>query len=200
MIICLANAKGGQGKSTAAIHLAAYFQKLAPTLLIDSDHVRASLAWARTGKLPFDVVDENEQEVAMRKKRYDHLILDTPGSIEPHGLKDLAKGCELMIIPAIPEAIAMDGLAWTLHHLRDTKADVRVLLNRVRHNRPREASDLRSALAGMQAQVFATEIPDLAAFDKAAAFGVPVYEVHDQRAAKAWDAFEALGEEITHGR
>jgi chromosome partitioning protein len=105
-----------------------------------------------------------------------------------------------MIIPAIPEAIAMDGLAWTLHHLRDTKADVRVLLNRVRHNRPREASDLRSALAGMQAQVFATEIPDLAAFDKAAAFGVPVYEVHDQRAAKAWDAFEALGEEITHGR
>ena len=126
MIICLANSKGGQGKSTAAIHLAAFFQKQAATLLVDSDHVRASLAWGREGKLPFDVVDESDQEAAMRRRRYDHVVLDTPGSIDPRGLKELAAGCNLMVLPAIPEAIAMDGLAYTLHHLKDTKADCRV--------------------------------------------------------------------------
>jgi chromosome partitioning protein len=60
----LANSKGGVGKSTIAIHLAAFFQKLAPTLLVDSDHIRASLAWSRRGKLPFHVVDENQQAKA----------------------------------------------------------------------------------------------------------------------------------------
>jgi chromosome partitioning protein len=75
-----------------------------------------------------------------------------------------------------------------------------VLLNRVRHNRPKEATELRAALDAMGAKVFKTEIPDLAAFDKAAAQGVVVYDVNDPRAMRAWDAFEALGEEIMYGR
>jgi cellulose biosynthesis protein BcsQ len=51
----------------------------------------------------------------------------------------------------------------------------------------------------MGVKVFATEIPDLVAFDKASSQGVPVYEADDRRAGRAWEAFEALGEEIRHG-
>jgi chromosome partitioning protein len=40
----------------------------------------------------------------------------------------------------------------------------------------------------------------LAAFDKAAAAGVPVYAANDSRAARAWAAYEAVGKEICHGR
>ena len=47
MIIGVGNAKGGVGKTTDAIHLAAYLQTLAPTLLVDGDHVRAALAATR---------------------------------------------------------------------------------------------------------------------------------------------------------
>jgi chromosome partitioning protein len=106
MIITLANVKGGVGKSTAAIHLAAYFHTHGPTLLVDSDHVRAALAWSRRGKLPFMVVDDNQQAKAMRARRYDHILFDTPGSIDDQGLRELAAGCDLMVIPAIPEASA----------------------------------------------------------------------------------------------
>jgi chromosome partitioning protein len=52
----------------------------------------------------------------------------------------------------------------------------------------------------MGAKVFKAEIPDLAAFDKAAAQGVVVYDVNDPRALRAWDAFETLGKEILYGR
>jgi cellulose biosynthesis protein BcsQ len=50
----------------------------------------------------------------------------------------------------------------------------------------------------MQVPVFATEIPDLAAFDKASSQGVPVSAIPEERARRAWDAFEKLGKEITH--
>ena len=50
----------------------------------------------------------------------------------------------------------------------------------------------------MHVKVFHTEIPELAAFDKASALGVPVYEVEDPRSARAWEAFESLGKEIMY--
>jgi chromosome partitioning protein len=59
MIITVASYKGGVGKTTTAIHLAAYFQRLAPTLLIDGDIIRASTKWSHRGNgkgYPFKVV------------------------------------------------------------------------------------------------------------------------------------------------
>jgi len=59
MIVCIGSYKGGIGKTTTAIHIAAYLQTLAPTILADGDIVRASGKWAlrSDGKgLPFTVV------------------------------------------------------------------------------------------------------------------------------------------------
>ena len=77
MIITVGSVKGGVGKTNTAIHLAAYFQKLGPTLLVDSDRIRASVLWSRRGTLPFAVVDENDQAKAMRGKTYAHVIFES---------------------------------------------------------------------------------------------------------------------------
>jgi chromosome partitioning protein len=197
MIITVGSVKGGVGKTTTAIHLATYFQRLKPTLLVDSDRIRASLLWNKRGQLPFRVVDENQQAKAMRDASYTHVIIDTEGSIDDQGLRELATGCDLLVVPAVPETSATDGLIYTLQRLEGMK-NFRVLLNRVRHNRPKEAAELRSALISMEVPIFAAEIPDLAAFDKASAQGVPVHAITDDRAARAWEAFVAVGKEINH--
>jgi chromosome partitioning protein len=63
-----------------------------------------------------------------------------------------------------------------------------------------EGQQLRDMLNAEGIPVFTTEIPRLAAFEKAAAEGVPVYAVKDDRnAGRAWDAYEAAGKEITNG-
>ena len=197
MIIGVGNAKGGVGKTTDAIHLAAYLQTLAPTLLVDGDHVRAALAWSHRGQLPFLVVDETSKR-KLCESASTSILFDTPGSIDDQGFEEIAAGCDLLIIPAVPEASATDGLLYTLQRLQSSPAKFGVLLNRVKHNRPKEAADLRAALLDMHVKVFNTEIPELAAFDKASALGVPVYEVEDPRSARAWEVFESLGKEIMY--
>ena len=59
MIITVTSYKGGVGKTTTAIHLAAYLQTLAPTLLVDGDAIRSATKWnlRSEGKgLPFKVI------------------------------------------------------------------------------------------------------------------------------------------------
>jgi chromosome partitioning protein len=204
MLITVGNVKGGVGKTNTAIHLAAYFQQLKPTLLVDSDRVRSSLKWYSRGKgtakLPFSVVDWNDQEKAMREKAYSHIVFDTEGGIDDQGLKDLAAGCDLLVIPAVPETTASDGLIHTLQQLEGSTATFRVLLSRVRHNIPMEAAELRAALVAAGIPIFTAEIPELVAFNRASAQGIPVYAVSHPRAARAWEAIEAVGKEIIHAR
>jgi cellulose biosynthesis protein BcsQ len=49
----------GVGKTTTAVHLAAYLQTLAPTLLLDGDDTRNATAWGQRGNgFAFKVADE----------------------------------------------------------------------------------------------------------------------------------------------
>jgi chromosome partitioning protein len=201
MILTVASYKGGVGKTTTAIHLAAFFQKLGETLLVDGDAIRASIKWSKRGTgtgLPFKVVDDRHQAKAMQEKVYRYTVFDTEGNPSPEGLQAMADGCDVMVIPAVPQTAASDGLFFTLEELRKlgiTKH--RVLLNMVKHNRRGEADELRSALEALHVPLFKAEIPELVAFDKANASGVPVYAVDDERAERAWAAFQAVGKEIT---
>ena len=132
---------------------------------------------------------------------YQHIIIDTEGNPTDDDFKDLASNCDLLVIPAVPESVATDGLTHTLAKLHSLGNKThRVLLTMVPPKPRTEGQQLRDMLIGEGIPVFDAEIPRLAAFEKAAAEGVPVYGVKDDRnAARAWDAYEAAGKEITHG-
>ena len=201
-IFTVGNIKGGVGKTNTAFHLAALLATMNPkkrVALVDGDAMNGSVKWRERGSkpLPFDVVDLMEQAKAFSKTKYDYVVYDTEGNPEPADVKNYARGCDLLVVPAVPESAASDGLFLTLDLLEQYAiTHYRVLLNRVKHNRRREAQELRAALEARPAPVFKTEIPEYAAFDKANAQGVPVYDVNDERAATAWQAFLALRHEL----
>jgi chromosome partitioning protein len=202
MIITVTSYKGGVGKTTTAIHLAAYLQRLAPTLLVDGDAIRSATKWSQrsggTG-LPFKVVTHAQMVSHIRD--YQHIIIDTEGNPTDDDFKDLASNCDLLVIPAVPESVATDGLTHTLAKLRTLGNKThRVLLTMVPPKPRTEGQQLRDMLMSESIPVFDIEIPRLAAFEKAAAEGVPVYSIKDDRnAGRAWLAYEAAGKEIIHG-
>src|SRR4051794_13419917 len=203
MIITITSYKGGVGKTTTAIHLAAYLQRLAPTLLVDGDAIRSATKWSqRSGDtgLPFKVVTHAQMVSHIRD--YKHVIIDTEGNPTDDDFKDLATNCDLLVIPAVPESVATDGLTHTLAKLRSLgNQRHKVLLTMVPPKPRTDGQQLREMLTSQKIPVFKTEIPRLAAFEKAAAEGMPVYSVvkDDRNAARAWDAYQAAGKEITHG-
>jgi chromosome partitioning protein len=202
MIITITSYKGGVGKTTSAIHIAAHLQRLAPTLLVDGDAIRSASKWAQRGGeggLPFKVVSHAQMVSHIRD--YQHIVIDTEGNPSDDDFKDLANNCDLLIVPAVPESVATDGLTHTLAKLRSLgNTRHKVLLTMVPPKPRTDGQQLREMLEVQGIPVFGSEIPRLAAYEKAATFGVPVYAVKDDRnAARAWEVYEAAAKEIVGG-
>jgi len=195
MIITVASFKGGVGKTTTAVHLAAFLQKKSPTLLIDGDPNRSASKWTTRGELPFKVVDERQS--ARYARDYEHIVIDTEARPNEDDLRALADGCDLLVIPTTPDALALDALILTVEALEKVGADrYRILLTIIPPRPSRDGEEARQMLKRRGLPVFKGEIKRLVAFQKASLAGVPVYDVGDPRAGQAWSDYEGVGKEI----
>ena len=194
MIITVASFKGGVGKSTTAFHLAAYFQQLAPTLLVDGDANRSALDWGNRGQVPFKVVDEKQAVKFARK--YEHIIIDTPARPDEDELKTIAEGCDLLVLPTSPDALALGATLKMVDALHSLDTNYRILLTIVPPNPQLAGAEARTALLRAELPLFETGIRRLAVFQKAALEGVPVYAVKDSYSQIAWQCYVDVSKEI----
>lgn len=194
-IIGLLSYKGGQAKTTSAVHLAGYLSRQASTCLIDCDQNRSALAWADKGALPFEVVDEGQTARAAR--RFEHLIIDTkarPGSAD---LEAMAANCDALVIPCTPDRLALDALRLTLDALgRLDPAGYRILLTICPPKPSRDSDDARATMGEAGLPVFKGLIPRAVAFQRAALAGCLVGDTGDPRAVECAAAYEAIGDEL----
>lgn len=195
MIVTVASHKGGVGKTTTAVHLAAYLQQKAPTLLIDGDPNRSATKWDQRGGFPFRVVDER---LAARYSRdFEHIVIDTQARPSREDFDSLVAGCDLLVVPTTPDAMALDAMLDTIEVLQSLNAErFKVLITVVP---PRPASDgdaARAALMKMELPLFAGYIRRYKAFQIASERGIVVSDLKFDHAGDGWSDYVAIGSEI----
>lgn len=194
MIISFASFKGGVGKTTTAIHLSAFLSgKKNKVLLVDGDPNQSALAWNERGKLPFEVISqENLDEQAGENK---FLILDTPARPTADELQTICAESDLVIIPSEPDALSLDALFKIIDTLESFNADNYKVLFTLITPRSRAGAEAKTLLKEeLNAPFFETEIHRRAILKRAALEGTTVDKLKSGEIAAG--EFNAFGKEI----
>lgn len=202
-IITVTGNKGGVGKTTISVHLAAVLAAMqaAKVVLVDCDPNRSALQWYRgclaaKAEVPFSVVGEHEMAVAVREGAL--IVVDTEGHPSNDDLEELARGCDLLILPVTPDRMAIEPLVKVTAALESfEEARYRVLFNR-RPNGGGHYEVARQALEELDIPMFKDSIRDTRAFWWAADQRVLVKDAKPRSPAgkAAWLEIVAVGRQI----
>ncbi len=123
-IVSVVNQKGGAGKSTTVMNLAAIAAQSSRVLVVDVDPQQSVTMWAtHTEKklpadrqLPFDTTTETDPEVLskLRNTSYDIIFVDTPGNLEnTEVIRTVVENSDFVILPTEPTTLALVPLVNT---------------------------------------------------------------------------------------
>ncbi|MCP6763269.1 MAG: ParA family protein [Fischerella sp. CENA71] len=191
-IVTVTGYKGGVGKSTTAVHLATFFSDYGKTVLVDGDPNRTALSWASRGGFSFEAVDERQAMKVINKAEY--VVIDTPARPDSDDMKELAKGCDLLILPTKPDIVSLEPTLETIRDLKDAK--YRVLLTIVPPYPSKEGENLRQELQSGGVPVFKSMIRRTVGFEKAAHAGIPIKDLDEERFLSAWEDYLNFGNEV----
>jgi len=207
-IVAVTNQKGGSGKTTTSMSLAADLGlRGLRVLVVDADPQSSATRWyamsPEARPFPATVVNLAEARDKIGKtikdhlENYDLIVIDCPPNLESPITLSVMLLADLAIAPIIPSAIDTWATEKLLGVVKMAKAHndgllVRAMLNQVR------GTALAKAIAADLSEDPALELLPVhlslrTAFGEAAALGLPVHFTDDHRAV---EEVSALGDEV----
>jgi chromosome partitioning protein len=178
MRLAFVSGKGGTGKTTSSVFMAAALHRQGRTLAIDADPQGSLQAWSAKGELPFTVVSMPTAHIHRQIKDlaadYDHVVIDTPPG-DMAITRSAILAVPLVIVPVSATGLDIDRLRPTWEALADLEPThplglaVGIMLTKVRRG-TRSRREAREVLLELGYPILDTEIP-LAEYPYAVGFG-----------------------------
>jgi chromosome partitioning protein len=185
MIISLVNQKGGVGKTTVAVNLASGLAESDHRILIvDADPQGSVIQWQSIAdRKEFDVLHlpspQIKKEIKSLRRRYDHIIIDSPPAIEDI-TRTVIEVTNLALIPIAPSPLDIWSSQETIMLIETLKKRYRKLSARILIYRKipgtRLGKEAREAMQSYNLDILSSEISQRIVFVEAMIAGLSVLQ------------------------
>jgi len=196
-IIAVVATKGGVGKSTIAVNLAAHLARMGDTLLVDGDRQESAASWAvwrkegghefspTTIRLPGRAIADEGKNLF---SKYDYTVIDAGGRDNP-ALRAAMVVSDVLIVPigaSSIDAAAMDDFVRILEDAKAVKPEinVKVVLSRI-DTRTKDRAEMLKYLHDSGLEVLDSVIHERVIYRRVFSEGMGVFENSKDPAAKS---------------
>ena len=202
-IVALVGNKGGTGKTTLCVNLAAVLSVSAPTIILDADPQGSSLQWreladSASAVAVVSAVDDVASIARSLHREHEYLVIDCPPSVFAVQTARILAMCDVALIPVQPSPLDI----WATVHIEDKVEEARrtnpglhaVLVINQLEPRTTLSRLMREALAELRLPVAETAIRRRVAYRSSVLDGRTVMDTGTRGSAAAEDIRQLIDE------